>query len=308
MKLLWANKYNPTTLDEYIFHDKRFEERIRQSLAESDIPSHLLFSGIQGTGKSSLAKLIIKVVQDSGAVDDSDVMYVNASHDNSVEYIRSSIIPFAETLPLGKFRIVRLEEADRLTGAAQDALRETMITQADTCRFILTCNYENRMIPALKSRVSHIHFKAPPKDEIIVRCGEILTLENIEFDIDLLTKYVTAAYPDIRQAIQLISDNSIDGKLTEATVNVGADYKFELLDLLVANDFKSIRKLICENVAREEFDGVYQFLYQNIHLALKDVEKQESAILIIAKYLDMNRNVADPEICFAACAIDLGRL
>ena len=303
MRELWTEKYNPTTVAEYVFHDTTLERRISTIIKDKEF-SHLLLSGIQGIGKTSLAKLIINSIK----VDPSDILYVDGTKNNSVDYVRDVIINFASTFPIGAFKVVRLEEADYLSQNAQAALREVLVTQSDTCRFIMTCNYDNKIIPAIKSRVQHLHFKTPPKDDIIVRCGEILELEKIEFDIDLLTEYVTAAYPDIRKTIQFLFDNIVDGKLVKAVVAVAADYHFQLLDLLVAGELKGIRKLICENVAREEYDGVYRFLYENIHLAIKDAAREEHAIVIIAKYAHMNGFVADPEINFAGCAIELTKL
>ncbi len=307
IKKLWVEAYRPSSIDEYIFQNIEQKRQFVNMINAKEIP-HLLLSGPQGTGKTSLSKMLVKLLE----IDPMDLLTINASKDNSVENIREKIYSFATSFALGKFKIIQLEEADMLTYNAQTALKDILEETQDTCRFIFTCNYENRIIPPIKSRLHHFYFKASPQDEILLRMGEILVTEKVDFDIKLLEKYVSTYYPDIRKIINALQQNTIDGKLQNpnSTDDSVVDYQFKMLEYLEAGDLKTLRKLICENVQREEYDGIYRFLYENINKSkkFKNEDAYESAIVTIAAYLHKNAIVADPEINFAACAIDLDRI
>lgn len=302
---LWVEKYRPTSPDDYIFQNPEQARQVRNMIANHDI-NHLLLSGPAGTGKTSLAGLLIAQLD----LDPADVLRINASRNNNAEYIRNTITSFAMSYPVGTFKVVRLEEADFLSPAAQGALRELMEETVDTCRFIFTCNYDNRIISGIKSRSQHFNIKAPLLKDVLERCRKILTDEGVQFKPEELEKYVAASYPDIRMIINNLQHHSHNSKLVFTETSSDGDYHFKLLDLLEAGDLKAIRKLVCENVQREEFDSVYRFLYENLHRVplFKKSEKLDEAILLIASYLYKNALVADPEINFAACMIELGSL
>lgn len=306
MQKLFVEKYRPTSLDAVIFQDENLKTRFKSFIENGEIPN-LLFSGVQGSGKTTLSRVLIKELK----IDAADILTINASDENSVEDMRNKIKGFAYSLPIGKFKVVQLEEFDYLSHNAQSVLRSIIEDTSDVTRFIATCNYDNKIMPAIKSRFQQFHFKAPDIESVIIRMGEILISENIEIDLDVLDKYVRAGYPDIRKIINLLQQNSASGKLVAASSSSDStDWKFKLLDVLAASDFRTARKIVCENAAREEYEDVFRFLYENINkiAKFKTMDKQEEAIVVIADYLYRHGICADPEINIAAMFIALGQL
>lgn len=303
---LWVEKFRPQTLTEYIFHDENQRVAIERMIEDGTIP-HLLLSGVQGSGKTTLALVIINELD----LDTTDVLTLNASDENSVDVMRDKIKSFVSTFAMGDFKIVHLEEADYITANGQAVLRRMMEEYADSARFILTCNYENKIIPAVKSRCQHYRFKKHDINEVTEATAKILLQESIKFDLDLLDKYVRVGYPDIRKIINLLQQNSHGGSLmVMASEGEAGDYKFELLDMIEKDDWFGARKLTCGEVASEEWEGVYKFLYENLHKAPKYSvqEKWEEGIVIIADHLYKHALVADPEINAAAMYIRLAQV
>ncbi len=301
----WVEKYRPQKLEDYIFHDKSQQDYFKTRLADGDIP-HLLLSGVQGSGKTALSGVIVNEL----GIDDTDVMRINCS-DEMVDAIREKVKNFAGTYSFSKFKVVQLEEMDYLSLNGQALLRNVMEEYYDNCRFIGTCNYEHKVIPALKSRMTQFHFKAPVKEEVLMKAGEILALEDVEFDLETLEKFVDAAYPDIRKVINLLQSSVKNGKLQAKTEESNdGDYRFQVIDLLAAGDLHGVRKCVCENAAKEEYEEIYTFMYRNIDKVpkFKDVNKFEMGIVKIAEYLYKNSLVADQEINFAALCIELNLL
>lgn len=303
---LWVEKYRPTSVDEYVFQDPQQRASILRMLNDKSIP-HLLFSGIQGSGKTTLARILINnLIEDS-----ADVLIVNASDERGIDTFRDKVKSFATTMPFGQFKIILLEESDALTPDAQQALRRFMEEYADVSRFILTCNYDSKIIPPIKSRCQHFHFRAADRNDIAERLISLLACERVSFDLDLLDKYITYGYPDIRKIINSLQQNTIDGKLQEPKFEgAGSDYKFKLLELIERNKWTDARKLLCESIMPDQWEEVYRFLYENIHRAPKfsDKEKWEEAIIIVAEHLYKHSICADSEINFAAMMIRIGQL
>lgn len=302
---LWAEKYRPQTVDEYVFHDPTIKAAVERMITDHNIP-HLLLSGVQGSGKTTLSQILVKALE----LEETDILTVNGSDENSVDDMRNKIKSFITTFAMGEFKVVRLEEADYLSLNAQAVLRSMMEEYSDVARFILTCNYENKIIPALKSRCQHFRFKAGDKIDITEYVAKILMEEHINFSIDTLDKFVSVGYPDVRKIVVMVQQHIADGQLQYPSEVEAGDYKFKLLDLIARDKWLDARLLCCENVVAEEWESVYRFLYENLDEApkFKDVNKYEAGLVVIADRLYKHGIVADPEINAAAMFIDLARL
>jgi DNA polymerase III delta prime subunit len=300
---IWSEKYRPKNLAEYVFHDEGLKNAVAKMVSDGSIP-HLLLSGVQGSGKTTLSLALINELN----IDPMDVLTINASDENDVETMRTKIKSFISTYAMGPFKVVRLEEADYITLNGQAVLRSMMQDYADVARFILTCNYENKIIPALKSRLQHFRFAKPDRDAVLEYAATVLVQERVKFTADLLEKYVAIGYPDIRKVINLLQQNTHDSRLQplQAAGEAG-DYKFKLLELIETGSWVEARQVACAEVAREEWEDVYRFLYENLEKSpsFSSKEKWESGIVIIADHLYKHGIVADPEINAAAMFIRL---
>jgi len=304
MNNLWVEKYRPSTLNGYVFRDSNQRQQIESWVKEKTIP-HLLFSGNAGIGKTTLAKILLNLLE----VNDLDVLEVNASRVNSVDDVRNKITNFVQMIPFGDFKVVLLDEADYLSHNAQAALRGVMEDYHTTARFILTCNYPNKVIPALHSRCQGFHIEKVDITEFTARVATILVEESIEFDLDTLDTYVKATFPDLRKCINMVQMNSIDGALKAPSQGDqgSSDYKIQMVELFKAGKISQARKLVCGQARPEEMEEIYRWLYDNVVLFGSD-EAQEKAILIIKQGLVDHTLVSDPEINLAATMIRLSHI
>jgi DNA polymerase III delta prime subunit len=304
MKELWVEKYRPSKIDGYVFRDNHQREQVQSWIKQGTIP-HLLFSGNAGIGKTTLAKILFNELE----INDLDILEINASRTNSVDDVRDKIVNFVQMIPFGDFKVVLLDEADYLTPNAQAALRGVMEEYHTTARFILTCNYPNRIIPALHSRCQGFHIERVDVNEFTARVATILVEENVEFDLDTLDTFVKATYPDLRKCINMVQMNSMESKLhTPEKGDAGEqDYKIEMVELFKKGKIKEARKLVCGQARPEEMEEIYRWLYDNIAI-FGDEPTQEKAILIIKQGLVDHTLVIDPEINLAATLIRLSHL
>ena len=304
MKELWVEKYRPKTIDGYVFRDDAQKQQVKNWIKEKTIP-HLLFSGNAGIGKTTLAKLLFNELE----VNEYDILEINASRTNSVDDVRDRIVNFVQMIPFGDFKVVLLDEADYLSPNAQAALRGVMEEYHTTSRFVLTCNYPNRIIPAIHSRCQGFHIAKIDQTEFTARVAEILITEEVKPDLDILDTYVKATYPDLRKCINMVQMNVQDKSLLKP--NEGdtgeSDWKLDMVELFKAGKINQARKLVCSQVRPDEVEDIYKWLYDNITL-FGDEEKQDNAILIIKQGLVDHTLVADPEINLAATMIRLARL
>ena len=303
MKELWTEKYRPNTIDGYVFRDDTQRQQIQTWISSGSIP-HLLFSGAPGVGKTTLAKILINQLE----IDPYDVLEINASRENSVDTIRDKITGFVQTMPFGAFKIVLLDEADYISPNGQAALRGVMETYHASARFILTCNYPNRIIPALHSRCQGFHIEKVDTTEFTARVATVLVTEGIEFDLDTLDTYVKATYPDLRKCLNMTQMNSLSGTLTPPAgdENSGtSDWKISVVDLFKKNKVKEARELMCQSARPEEMEEVFRWLYDNLDLWGNDDDQRDQAIVIIRNGLVNHSFVADPEINLSATLIEL---
>lgn len=304
MKTLWVEKWRPSTVDGYVFRDEGQKSQILKWIADKSIP-HLLFSGNAGIGKTTLAKLLLNEL----GVNPLDVLELNASRTNSVEDVRNKIVSFVQMIPFGDFKVVLLDEADYLSPNAQAALRGVMEEYHNTARFIFTCNYPNKILPAIHSRCQGFHIAKIDQTEFTARVAQILIEEGVEFELDTLDTYVKATYPDLRKCINMVQMNSTNNKLVAPNEGDSgeADWKLEMVELFKAGRINDARKMVCGKIRPEEIDDVYKWLYENVEI-FGDETKQEDAILIIKQGLVDHTLVVDPEINLAATLISLARL
>jgi len=305
LKELWVEKYRPKTVNEYVFRDETQRQQVEGWIKNQAIP-HLLFSGSAGIGKTTLAKVLMKELD----INPYDILEINASRTNSVDDVRDKIVTFSRMIPFGTFKLVMLDEADYLSPNAQAALRGVMEEYHHTVRFILTCNYPNRVIPALHSRCQGFHIETIDRDEFIARVATILVSENINADVETLDTYVKASYPDLRKCINLIQMNSSTGTLVSPDKNDKneADWRLDMVQLFKQGKIGEARKMVCKSARPEEMEDVYRWLYDNLELISADETIQDKAILIIKQGLVDHSFVADPEINLAAVLIKISYL
>lgn len=298
---MWVEKYKPKGINDVIFDDEQRKNVFQKMIDNGDI-LNLLLSGNQGTGKSTLSRILVKELK----VPREDILKIACS-DRQIEAIRDDVSHFSMTLPTGNFKIVRLEEIDKLSKGAQGLLR-TVIDDAQTnCRFIATCNWDNMLTGPLKSRFSHFIFKEPSLEGVIEKMMNILIQEKIEFKDEDLINVINLHYPDIRATIIALETFSITGKLIPSFSKSTFDWKDILLTLVKEKKWNQVRKLICEEVSREDHENVYRLIYENAE-NIWSGNSVDKAILIIAEHLYNHSMVADTEINLAAAFIKLSQL
>lgn len=305
MKQLWTEKYRPKTVNEYVFVDDRQRQQVQSWIQEQSIP-HLLFSGAPGVGKTTLARILINELE----VNDSDVLEINASRENNIDTVRSKITGFVQTMPFGEFKVVLLDEADFISPNGQAALRGVMETYHASARFILTCNYPNRIIPALHSRCQGFHIERVDVTEFTARMATVLVNEEIEFDLDTLDTYVKATYPDLRKCLNSCQMNSQSGRLESPHGDEGAtqDWRINAVDLFKQGRVREARTLMCASARADEMEDMFRWMYDNVSIWSDDLHKQDQAIVIIRNGLANVPLVADQEINLSATLIELSQL
>lgn len=303
-KELWVEKYRPSTVKDYVFKDETQRKQVQNWISDGGIP-HLLFSGSPGTGKTTIAKVLINEL----SIEDADVLYINASRDNGVEMIRKKITAFSETMPWGDFKVILLDEADHISPEGQAALRGVMEQYHASVRFILTCNYPNMIIPALHSRCQGFHIEKLDQTDFTVRVAEILADNNVEFDIDTLDAMVRANYPDLRKTINTVQMSIADNLLQKPVDDSGASavWRMDMIDLFKAGNIKQARQLIVSKARADEYNEIYTWLYRNLDLYTSNDEQYDACVLAIRNGLVKHTQVADVEINLSATMIELAR-
>jgi len=303
MQELWVEKYRPRTVDSYVFVDEAQRTQVNSWIQSGSIP-HLLLSGAAGTGKTTMAKMLINEL----GVDEYDVMYVNGSKEGrKIEWI-DRLIGFCQTMPFGEFKVVLIDEADYMNKeSVQPALRNLMEDYSRTVRFVMTCNYQHKIIAPLHSRLQGFHITKTDHTEFTARAATVLVTENVQFDLDVLDTYVKATYPDLRKCLNLLQQNSTSGTLTSpsATDKSAGDWKLDCVDLFKRGQTRQARTLICQSSSPEEAEDIFRWMYDNLELWGKTPEQQDQAIIIIRQGLVNHNSVADVEINLSATIVEL---
>ena len=297
---LWAEKFRPVTLDGYI-GNKALKEKVKSFIDSNDIP-HLLLHGKAGGGKTTLAKILINNIN-------CDSMYINASDENSVDDVRDKIKSYASSVSFRDIKIIILDEADFLTPNAQAALRNIMETFSKNTRFVLTCNYIDRIIDPIRSRCQTFEVVPPSKGDVAARLAlNILTAENVKYEMTDIKLLVDSYYPDIRKIINTAQLQSINGELViDKKEIIDSDYKLKILEILKENKaksekFKDIRQIVADN-SIVHFEDIYKLLFDNM-----DDYGKGSIAAIIVLLADMEYKssfVVDKEINFMSTIVQL---
>ena len=295
---LWVEKYRPSSLENYIGND-HLKSKVSVYLESGDIP-HLLLFGRAGTGKTTLAKLLINNIE-------CDYLYINASDENSVDVVREKVKNFASTLGFKDMKVIILDECDYITPNAQAALRNLMETFSKNCRFILTCNYVERIIDPIQSRCQSFQIVPPDRKQVAQHLANILTNESVEYDVKDIATIVNGGYPDVRRVINGAQRQVVNGNLVidENTITQN-DYKTKVLEIMKTQDkkssFQNIRQLIADSKVTD-FSDLFRLMFDTIddwgqgHIA--------ECILILSKYQQSDAIVVDKEINIMAMFVEL---
>jgi replication factor C small subunit len=293
---IWAERYRPNKLSDYVGNTV-LKSKVEQFIKTNDIP-HLLFYGKAGTGKTTLAKLITKSIK-------CDVLYLNASDERGIDTIRDKVRSFASTLGFNSLKVVILDEADYLTNEAQAALRNLMEAFSASTRFILTCNFHERISTPIVSRCQAFEIVPPTKKDVAVCLINILTKEKIEFSKEDIVLIVNSHYPDIRSCIQTSQRGSVDGKLTlDKNDVIEGDLKTKIVEELKSPNtaYSNIRQMLADSSIRN-FADFYSVLYEKV-----DDYSNGATVGVITTLADhqfMDTSVVDKEINFMAAIVKI---
>jgi DNA polymerase III delta prime subunit len=296
---LWTEKYRPSKLNDYVGNE-HLKSKVEGYLETGEIP-HLLLYGKAGTGKTTLAKLIVKSI-------DCDYMIINASDENNVETVRNKVKNFASSMGFKPFKIIILDEFDYMTANAQAILRNLMETFSGHCRFILTCNYVEKVIEPIQSRCQTFQIVPPTKKDVAMQISKILKSEEVEFEVKDLVPIIDAAYPDIRKIINTCQLNSIKGKLKVDVQNLlENDYKAKIVDILKSSDDKrnkymKVRQTLIDSKVTD-FTDLYTMLYDKVDEY--GGENTSNVILLLGDGVSKSAVAIDKEIIAAATLIQI---
>jgi len=296
---LWVEKYRPIKLDDYVGNE-HLKEKVSGYIETEDVP-HLLLFGRAGTGKTTLAKLIVKSIE-------CDYMVINASDENNVDTVRNKVKNFASSQGFKKYKIIILDEFDYMTPNAQAILRNLMETFSKHCRFILTCNYVEKIIDPIQSRCQTFQIVPPSKKEVAVQLDKILKSEDVNYDVKDLVPIIDSSYPDIRKVINTCQLNSVKGVLKLSKNDLlDSDFKTKIVDILKASDdsrnkYMKIRQTVADSKV-QDFTEMYSLLYDKVDEYASG--KVSGVILVLAEGQHRDALAVDKEIPFMATILNI---
>ena len=295
---LWVERFRPTQLENYVGNE-HLKAKVERYIKSNDVP-HLLLYGRAGTGKTTLAKLIVKNIE-------CDYLYINASDENSVDTVRNKVRQFASTIGFKDMKVIILDECDYITPNAQAALRNLMETFSKHCRFILTCNFVERIIDPLQSRCQVFEIVPPSKKDVALHLVKIIEQEKLKYDAGDVKVLIDSSYPDVRKIINATQRSVVDDEIVmDKQSTIQNDYKLKVLDILKTQDkktaFSNLRQLLADNAIRD-YSDCFRLLYDNVDEFAAG--NMAAVILILARYEQSDMQVVDKEINFMAMLIEL---
>ena len=295
---LCVERYRPTQLENYVGNE-HLKAKVERYIKSNDVP-HLLLYGSAGTGKTTLAKLIVKNIE-------CDYLYINASDENSVDTVRNKVRQFASTIGFKDMKVIVLDECDYITPNAQAALRTLMETFSKHCRFILTCNFVERIIDPIQSRCQVFEIIPPSKKDVALHLTKVMDKEKTTYDNEDLKVLIDSSYPDVRKIINATQRSIVDNKVVmDRQATIQNDYKLKVLDILKTQDkktaFANLRQLLADNAIRD-YSDCFRLLYDNVDEFAAG--NMAAVILILARYEQSDMQVVDKEINFMAMLIEL---
>jgi replication factor C small subunit len=295
---LWVERFRPTKLENYVGNE-HLKAKVERYIKTNDVP-HLLLYGRAGTGKTTLAKLIVKNIE-------CDYLYINASDENSVDTVRNKVRQFASTIGFKDMKVIVLDECDYITPNAQAALRNLMETFSKHCRFILTCNFVERIIDPLQSRCQVFEIIPPSKKDVALHLVKIIEQEKLKYDAGDVKVLIDSSYPDVRKIINATQRSVVDNEIVmDKQSTIQNDYKLKVLDILKTQDkktaFSNLRQLLADNAIRD-YSDCFRLLYDNVDEFAAG--NMAAVILILARYEQSDMQVVDKEINFMAMLIEL---
>lgn len=304
---LWVDKYAPTRLDDYVWRDASMREKFEEWVSDGALP-HLLFHGRAGVGKTSLALLLLKILE----IPDGDILFIKASKERKIDDFETKIAGFVQTYtmidnPTG-VKYVILDEADAMTPLSQKTLRSEMEHYSATVRFILTCNYPQQLIEPLRSRCQEFNFQSLSAEDFLNRTIGILEAERITIDYGILADYIEMSYPDMRKCIGLLQANSVGGQLVSSKMDDSPEGGYaEVISMFQKGRINPARKIL-STVSQEEYINIYRFMYENLNLFSSEEEYQDKALLVIRDGIYRDALVADREINLSATICELAKI
>ena len=305
---LWVERWRPQTLDDYVWSSANQKETVESWLKDGKLPM-LLMTGLPGTGKTSLAFMLLKLL----GVNKGDIKVLNGCVDNGIDVVRD-LENFVSTMPMGEYRYVVYDEFDFVSPNAMAGLKNMMETYSGVARFIFTANLSHKIIAPIKSRCQTFEIQSLDRGQYFERIVTILVAEGVnltEQNLAILDDYVAVAYPDLRKCINMLQQNCVNGELRRPgadTVQDSSEHLVQAVNLFKQGKLTEARKLISGKIQANEYEELYKLMYRNLDWWGTTDRAQNQAIVIIANRLRDHAIAADPEINFSACLVEMEQI